>query len=212
MTTPSRRTRSLGLGAALALGGLVALGSGCARRFKLSDVNLQEAKASDSFGALRVFPSNRTISVYDEPALTAVTIDREIRQRSRRKRHRQILRRGTSGAIVGEDTLNGEKLLYVTFSRNCDSPGCAYGFVRVEDGRYLLVHSPEREGYAPPKVFRSIDRLKRHRMKKGFLRALTEANKVYKLERKRRVPVVFLEIKRDDRDKVEERSERESGV
>ena len=212
MTTRTRRPRSLGLGAVVALGGLLALGPGCAQRFKLSDAQLQEAREAESLGALRVYPSNRTLSVYDEPALTAVTIDREIRQSSRRKRHRQILRRGTSGAIIGEEVLNGQKLLYVTFSRTCSTPECAYGFVRVEDGRYVLVYSPEREGFKPPKVFRSIDRLKRHRMKKGFLRALTEANKVYKLERKRRVPVVFLEIKKKKRDKIEERSERETGV
>lgn len=197
--------------AGLVVAGALALGSGCATRLKLADVDLQEAKETDALGALRVYPSNRTISVYDEPALTAVTIDREIRQSSRRKRHKQILRRGTSGAIIGEDLLNGQKLLYITFSRSCATPECAYGFVQVEDGRYVLVHSPERDGYAPPKVHRSIF-IKRHRMKKGFLRALTEANKVYKLDRKRRVPVVFLEIKRSKRDKVEGQSERESGV
>ncbi|MCA9652218.1 MAG: hypothetical protein KC501_20050 [Myxococcales bacterium] len=195
----------------IALVGLLGLGSGCAQRFKLADLDLQEAKDAGDLGALRVYPSNRTISIYDEPALRAVTIDREIRQSSRRKQHRQILRRGTAGAVIGEDRLNGQKLLYVTFDRSCAAPECAYRFVQVEDARYVLMGSPEREGYAPPKVHRSI-RIKRHRMKLGHLHALTEANQVFRLERKRRVPVVFLEIKRSNRDKVEGQSGRESGV
>lgn len=210
--SPGRRRPSAWPAAAIvALVGLLALGSGCARRFKLRDADLQEAKETGDLKALRVYPSNRTISVYEEPALRTVTVEREIRRRSRRKRIRRILRRSTPGAVIGEDTLNGQPLLWVTFTLTCASPECAYGFVRAEDMRYVLVSSPEREGYAPPKVHRSIV-IKRHQMKRGFLRALTEANKVYRLERKRRVPVVFLEVKKANVDQVEDKAERESGV
>jgi hypothetical protein len=190
---------------------LVVASGGCAVRLKLSDVDLEEARQTESLGALRVYTSHRTISLYDEPALRTVVVSREIRQRSRRERRKIILRRSTAGAIVGEDLLNGQRILWVTFDRACAEPQCAYGFVQVEDMRYVLVHVPEREGYKPAKVYRSLV-LKRHRMQLGHIRALADANRVYKLARKRRSPVVFLEVKRSNQDRVDERAERESGV
>lgn len=190
---------------------LMAVATGCARRLKLADVDLEEAREAESLDALRVYPSNRMISNYDEPALRTVVVSREIRQRSRRERQKVILRRSTSGAIVGEDKLNGQRLLYVTFDRQCSEPACAYGFVQLEDARYVLVHVPEREGYAPAKVYRSLV-LKRHRMKPGHVRALSDANRVFKLQRRRRALVVFLEVKRANQDRVDERAKRESGV
>lgn len=197
------------LGATLGL--VLAVASGCAVRLKLADVDLEEARQTESLGKLRVYPSNRTISNYDEPALRTVVVSREIKQTSRRERQKVILRRNTSGAIVGESLLNGQRLLHVTFDRQCAEPSCAYGFVQLEDARYVLVTVPEREGYAPAKVYRSLV-LKRHRMKQGQVRSLADANKVYKLQRRRRALVVFLEVKRSNRDRVEERAKRESGV
>ena len=194
-----------------AMGLVLAVASGCAVRLKLADVDLQEARQTESLGKLRVYPSNRTIMNYDEPALRTVVVSREIKQSSRRERNKVILRRNTSGAIVGESLLNGQKLLHVTFNRQCAEPACAYGFVQLEDARYVLVQVPEREGYAPAKVYRSLV-LKRHRMKQGQVRSLADANKVYKLQRRRRALVVFLEVKRIKRDRVDERSKRESGV
>lgn len=197
--------------AALAVLVLLVLETGCARRFKLADADLAEAKDSGALGDLRVYPSNRTLASYDEPALRSVTVEREIRERSRRQRNVDILGRNTSGAIIKEDLLNGQKLLWVTFDRQCATPECAYGFVQVEDRRYVLVHVAEREGFKPPRVHRSL-RLKRHQLKKGHLRSLSEANQVYRLKRKRRVPTVFLEVKRDNRNRVDERRQRKSGV
>jgi hypothetical protein len=194
-----------------AMGLLLAVASGCAVRLKLADVDLEEARQTESLGKLRVYPSNRTISNYDEPALRTVVVSREIKQSSRRERNKVILRRNTSGAIVGESLLNGQKLLHVTFSRQCSEPACAYGFVQLEDARYVLVQVPEREGYAPAKVYRSLV-LKRHLMKPGQVRSLSDANRVYKLQRRRRALVVFLEVKRSNRDRVEERATRETGV
>lgn len=190
---------------------LVVGGSGCAVRLKLADVDLEEARETESLGQLRVYPSNRMISNYDEPALRTVVISREIRQSSKRRRNKVILGRNTAGAIVGESKLNGQRLLHVTFGRQCADPSCAYGFVQLEDARYVLVQVPEREGYAPAKVYRSLV-MKRHRMKPGHVRSLAEANRVYKLQRRRRALVVFLEVKRSNNDRVEERAERESGV
>ncbi|MCH9684797.1 MAG: hypothetical protein K0V04_25400 [Deltaproteobacteria bacterium] len=185
--------------------------SGCATRHKLDEVDLQDAMDSAMLTHLRVFPSSRMISVYDEPKLTTVTISREIRQRSHARRRKRILSRETAGAIVGEDVLNGQRWLWVTFDRQCVVPECAYGFVEAEDARYLLAHVPQREGFADPRIYRGC-RLERHRLQRGHLRALTEANQVYRLRRKRRAPVVFLEVKGAKHDRVEERAERESGV
>ena len=196
--------------AALAVS-LLVLPAGCARRFKLSDFDLAEAKDSDALDKLRVYPSNRTLSFYDEPGLTSVIVEKKIQERSRRDRRGQILGRNTSGLIVGDDRLNGQRLLWVTFTPQCASPECAYGFVQVEDTRYVLMHVPEREGFGKPRVFRSI-KMKRHQMKKGQLRSLAEANKVYRLKRKRRVPTVFLEIKRAKQDRTKEDRRREPGV
>ena len=209
--TRARPSRPRGRHLLVACTALLMLAPGCARRFKLNDFALAEAKESGGLGDLRVYPSNRVISFYDEPALRSVTVEREIRERTRGERRGQVLGRNTSGAIVGEDLLNGQKLLWITFDRTCASPECGYGFVQVEDARYVLVHVPEREGYGPPRPHRSI-RIKRHLLKKGHLRSLSEANQVYRLERKRRVPVVFLEVKRANQDRVQERRERESGV
>lgn len=189
------------------------LDTGCARRFKLADVDLAEAKETGALLDLRVYPSNRTLASHDEPALRSVTVEREIRERSRRQRNVDILGRNTSGAIIKEDKLNGENLLWVTFDRDCATPECAYGFVQVggQDRRYVLVHVAEREGFKPPRVHRSL-RLKRHQLKKGYLRSLSEANQVYRLKRKRRVPTVFLEVKRAKQDRVDERRRRKPGV
>jgi hypothetical protein len=188
----------------------IAVLSGCAARYQLLDEDLEEAKAQDSLGRLRVYPSNRTISVYDEPASGTIVVNREIRERSTRDRKKRILTIDTSGAIVGQELLNGARLLWITFDRTCAEAACAYGFVQTEDGRYRLVHAPERAGYAPPKVYRGWVG-KRRQMTRGNLRSLGEANTVYRLER-RRPRTVFLEVKRAIRKRVRDTFEKEPGV
>jgi hypothetical protein len=83
--------------------------------------------------------------------------------------------------------------------------------VQTEDGRYRLVHAPEREGYAAPKVYRGWVG-KRRQMKRGHLRSLGEANTVYRLDRGSRPRTVFLEVKRDIRKRIRDTSEHEPGV
>jgi hypothetical protein len=183
----------------------------CAARYQLLDEDLAEAKAQESLGRLRVYPSNRTISVYDEPMSETITVSREIRQRSTRDRRKRILTLDTSGAIIEEELLNGAALLWITFDRTCVEAGCAYGFVQTEDGRYRLVHVPEREGFAAAKVYRGWV-AKRRQMKRGNLRSLAEANTVYRFERRSRPRTVFLEVKRNVRKRVRPQSEREPGV
>jgi len=185
--------------------------SACAARYQLLDADLDEARGQGSLEALRVYPSHRTISVYDEPDTRMVTVDREIRQRSTKERRKRILTIDTPGAIVAEAELNGAKLLWVTFDRTCTTPECAYGFVQTEDGRYRLVHVPEREGFAAPVVHRGWVG-KRRKMTRGNLYQLAEANTVYRTKRKKRVRTVFLEVKKDIRKRVRGQSTREPGV
>lgn len=198
--------------ARICFGALLLLGSSaCAARYQLRDPELQEARDQGSLEHLRVYPSHRTITVHDEDAAKSVTVSRQIRQRSNRARRKRILTLQTAGAVVGEDMLNGVPLLWVTFDARCLEPVCAYGFVRTEDGRFRLVHVPEREGFLAPKVYRGCT-LKRHRMKRGNLRALSEANQVYRFIRRRGPQSVFLEVKKDIRNRVRGRAEHEPGV
>lgn len=186
----------------------------CAARYQLRDAELDEARQQESLAQLRVYPSNRTISVYDEPIARTITVDREIRQRSTNDRRKRILTLDTPGAIIAEAELNGARLLWVTFDRSCVVPECAYGWVQTEDGRYRLVHVPEREGFAPPVVYRGWVG-KRRKMTRGNLYQLAEANTVYRIKRKkkkRRVRTVFLEVKKDIRKRVRGQSETEPGV
>ncbi len=185
--------------------------SACAARYQLRDGELKEARDQDSLARLRVYPSNRTISVYDEEADKTVTVSSEIRQRTNKVRRKRILTLQTDGAVIGEELLNGAPLLWVTFDGQCMERGCAYGFVRTEDGRYRLVHAPEREGFAAPKIYRGTV-AKRRRMTRGNLRALAEANQVYRLVRRRGPKTVFLEVKKDIRKRTRGSSTREPGV
>lgn len=185
--------------------------SACAARYQLLDEDLNDAREQQSLERLRVYPSHRTISVYDEPTSGTITVSRQIRERSTRDRRKRILTIDTSGAIVGEDVLNGAALLWITFDRSCAEAGCAYGFVQTEDGRYRLVHVPERDGYAPPKVYRGWVG-QRRQMKRGHLHALSEANTVYRFERRSRPRTVFLEVKKAIRKRIRDTSEHESGV
>jgi hypothetical protein len=198
------------LRALLGLSCIVAL-SACAARYQLLDEDLDEARGQQSLERLRVYPSHRTISAYDEPTSGTITVSRQIRERSTRDRRKRILTIDTSGAIVGQELLNGAALLWITFDRSCVEPGCAYGFVQTEDGRYRLVHVPERDGYAAPKVYRGWVG-KRRQMKRGHLHALSEANTVYRFERRSRPRTVFLEVKKAIRKRIRDTSEHESGV
>ncbi|MBK8236754.1 MAG: hypothetical protein IPK74_14480 [Deltaproteobacteria bacterium] len=185
--------------------------SACAARYQLRDADLREAREQDSLGRLRVYPSNRLVSVYDEDASRTVTVSSEIRQRTNRLKYERVLSTQIDGAIVEEAELNGVPLLWVTFDRGCLEAACAYGFVRTEDGRYRLLHVPEREGFQAPKVFRGCT-LRRHRMSRGNLHALAEANQVYRYVRRRGPKTVFLEVRKDIRKRTKGRRDRDRGV
>lgn len=185
----------------------------CAARHILSDRRLAEAEANGSSAMLRVYVSHRTITVYDRGIIDSTIVRKEIDRRNEKDRRKVKLGRNDSGVVVHTELLNGQRLLWVTFDARCEDKGCAFGFVQTEDGRYRLVHLPERDGYAMPYVFRSCT-IKRQKMALERLASLSDANAVYKLKRKRkRKPkTVFLELKERNIKRTHRDSENVPGV
>jgi len=193
---------------------LAALGlSGCAQRRLLTNQVLDEARKQKSVEQLRAYVSNRTIASYDQRLLEERRMGREVVDRSERRRLRRTLGRQQRGKIIKVDKLNGQTLLWVSFERTCQSPDCAFGFVSTEDERYRLVQAPVRSGYEAPSMYRGVA-TKRQKMAKGKLKALSDANAVYKLNRKRkrkRHLSVILELKKQVDDHVDTRREKIRG-
>ncbi len=186
--------------------------SGCTARYVLGDAALRDAKTRDKFEDLGVYVSHLTIPVYERDEFSQKRVDRTIEDDSRKGRLRVLIGRNAVGLIVGEDLRNGARRLWVAFDRSCREPSCALGFVQTEDGRYRLVDIPERPEYEKSSVYRSC-RIDRHELKHGKIRALSDANAVYRLERKRkkRPKTVFLEVKRRNRRRTNEKVERARG-
>lgn len=186
--------------------------SGCTARYVLGNAALSDAKSRDKFQDLGVYVSHRTVPVYERDEFSQTRVDRTIEDNSRQGRLRRPIGRNAVGLIVDEDIRNGARRLWISFSRTCRDTKCAYGFVQTEDGRYRLADLPVREDYEKSSVFRSCV-LKRQKLKPGKLRALSDANAVYRLERKRkkRPKTVFLEVKRTNKRRTNEKVDPESG-
>lgn len=179
----------------------------CAARQILSDRRLAEADAGGAGNVLRVYVSHRTITVYDRGVVDEKFVRKQIDERKLKDRVKVKLGRNDSGIVVDEELKNGQRLLWISFDRRCGRE-CAFGFVHTEDGRYRLVELPEREGYNKPYVYRSI-KIKRHKMRHGRLRSLSDANEVYELQRRRKRAnrTVFLEFKLREQDRTRVRGE-----
>ncbi len=178
----------------------------------LSDAELVDAREAEAIGQLRVYVSNRTLVEFERRTLDQRVIRRKIEDRSEDRQEGLRTNRNKTGAILDEDLINGARRLWVIFDLSCASHDCAYGFVQTEDGRYRLQEIPVREG-ATSKVFRQCQ-IKRHEMKMGKLKSVSDSNAVYKLNRKskNRPKTVFLEVKKSDRRRVRRRSRAEPGV
>ncbi len=144
--------------------------------------------------------SNRTIITYDRREVGSTQLGPTIRDRRRSRQLVRVLPRRLQGAIVGKETRNGAPFIWVSFEPGrCQDASCALGFVRTDDGKYRLATLPPRDGFEPPKVYRGIV-AKRQRMKPGRLKALSDSNPVYGLQRKRKRKhhrTVFLELRKD---------------
>jgi hypothetical protein len=180
----------------------------CAARHILSNKRLAEAETNGAADVLRVYVSHRTVAVYDRGVLDTTVVRKQVDRRKVKDRLKVKLGRNDSGIVVDEGALNGHRLLWVSFSRRCQSQECAFGFVHTEDGRYRLVELPERDEFADPYAFRSCT-IKRQKLRLERLYAISDANAVFKLKRKRkrRPKTVFLEYKLRDRERIRRKQE-----
>lgn len=172
---------------------------GCTRRQYLASAELARVEADKKLSELRVYPSRKLRSYYPQltdPEDYDVT-GRKIKVRGAVRPHLRTLGRGTPGKVIAEDELGGMRRFWVSFSRTCEKPDCAYGFVQTEYDRWSLVYVPRLDGYKEPLSFRR-NRLKRNRLRLARQRALNEANEVLAaLRRSGRAKTIDLQIFKD---------------
>ncbi len=197
---------------ALVLLAVCTLMSGCTTRYILGRSDLQDAMDRGAFDQLGVYVTHRTIPLYKRNALDQTRVGREIENRTEDDVYEVRIDRNDVGLIVDHDLRNGRNRLWVSFEPTCREIDCAYGFVQTEDGRFRLVDLPERDDYEELKVYRTWVR-DRYELKPGKLKSLSDANAVYRLERKRkkRAKTVFLEVKRKRRKRTNRQVESVSG-
>lgn len=174
----------------------------CSARYKLSDPLLNDARRADAMESLYPLVSNRTILIYERSEGGETQLGSVVRERNRGRKLRRVLSRRDEGVIVGETTKNGAPWLWVSFDRNCAVAECALGFVRSENGRYHLASLPAVAGFRPPLAYRTLI-MNRHELHLGKLASLTDANPVYRLDRKRKKKThrsVFLELRKEKAD------------
>lgn len=223
MNTIVKRYGSLVRSAAL----LMVVLPGCARRFDLTPAELARVEAVDpkapldrpapaepaaggeavarrprpELGQLRIYLSRRLRSYY---AQEAVPVEYKVNTRklSERGAHRPRVRkigRRVPGMVIAEDTQGEMRRLWVTFSRACDRPACAYAFVETELGRYSLVVVPLLDTYKEPRSYRRT-RLRRNLLRLSRQRSLAEANEVLAAVRKsKKVLTIDLQVRKDRR-------------
>lgn len=186
--------------------------SGCTTRYILGRSDLQDAMDSDALNQLGVYVTHRTIPVYRRNDSTQTRVGRTIETRSADDVLDRPIKRNDTGLIIDHDLRNGRNRLWVSFSPRCREIECSYGFVQTEDGRFRLVDLPDRDEYKSKKVYRTFVR-DRYELKHGKLKSLSDANAVYRLERKRkkRPKTVFLEVKRRRRKQTRRRRDPEGG-
>ncbi len=159
---------------------------------------------------LRVYLSRRMRSYYAQDKVLTdfeVTTHKISESGAHRPRVRRISRR-VPGMVIAEDTQGSMRRLWVTFSKACDQPACAYAFVETELGRYSLVVVPQLKTYKEPKSYRRT-RLKRNLLRLARQRSLSEVNEVLAAVRSSgKVLTIDLQVLKDRRRPT--RSERES--
>ena len=152
-------------------------------------------------GQLRIYLSRRLRSYY---AQEAVPVEYKVdpRKLSERGAHRPRVRkisRRVPGMVIAEDTQGEMRRLWVTFSKACDRPACAYAFVETELGRYSLVVVPSLDTYKEPRSYRRT-RLRRNLLRLSRQRSLAEANEVLAAVRKsKKVLTIDLQVRQDRR-------------
>lgn len=185
--------------------------SGCARRHKLTPDGLAwlERSAKDK-DQIFVYPHKRVVAVYERLKEASVVVDRTVKQDSQTLKKIVPLERNEAGQIIDRSDRNGVPMLWISFNPKCNARDCAFGFVRTEDELYKLVETPTYEGFRLLGVYRKSE-TRRNRMKKRKVKAFGEANEVYTLKRGKRVPTVWLDIKKRINADEEREVERQGG-
>ncbi|MEX1369272.1 MAG: hypothetical protein AB1Z98_39455 [Nannocystaceae bacterium] len=206
---------TIGRGGAVLLAALaLSASSGCAKRLALEQTELQRVeKEAGSLQSLRVYVSDRLITVYDEAQVAQdFTVNKQIVQQSDRQQLKNVLGKNTSGKILKVDDSNGMPLLWVTFDASCSEPECAFGFVQNEDGLFRLLTAPPLTGYSEPKNYH-VWRNKRRVMKLGKMKSLSEPNDVFvNKKRNGKLRTVHLEVIKVIDDRTRTRIRRSGGV
>lgn len=179
----------------------LALLAGCGHRRALTTDELARIREHDpDLAQVRVYAGQRTIAVHDDPSVDVrYAIEAgDVRERSSTRPLRQIVGRRRPGAILATTTLHDMPVLWVSFDPACIDPTCAFPFVALEDGRFVLLGAPELPGRPAPTVYRR--RLAdRNAMTPTKVGSLADANPVLALERRGDHHLVELEIKKVSR-------------
>jgi len=184
------------LGSVLAILGLTLLPS-CAKRIDFTPEELERVQTKAGVDPLRVYVSQKVIAQYTSRVKDeSFNVNRDIREASRQDRRKVETTRNTMGLILEVAELNGQPLLWVTFSPRCKLPECAYGFVQTEDKKYRLVSIPELPTYGKPTAYRGMT-CESRKLSRGKLASLAEANEVYVLKRSNgKLQTIDLQVKK----------------
>ena len=179
--------------------------TGCAQRRYLTSGLLAKAVETDSkLQGIRVYPSAKFIGVYSRALGSDTVVDVTAGGLTTTDVGQQRLYpigRKTPGFILSVDTMEGVPLLWISFSPQCTSKNCAYGFVQGTDGLFRLVHVPDLKGYGEPTVYRKRV-AKRKAMRKTTIYARAQKVPVYQTTRGI-VATIALEIPKQDKADVE---------
>lgn len=188
--------------------------NGCAAREYLTGPMFAEIiERNPRLRGLRVYPSSKFVVRYVRELGEDLSVASEqgaIRTDYRARIVETPVPRNLPGAILGLESHAGRPLLWVSFDRRCTTKNCAYGFVLNHDALFRLVHVPERDGYAAPRVFRTRVSPRR-RMELTKLYAQSNEAPVYFTVRGLSASIA-LEIKRADRVDVQTVVVPQSGI
>ncbi|MEZ4452871.1 MAG: hypothetical protein R3B09_25660 [Nannocystaceae bacterium] len=175
--------------------------SACGHRRALTVDELAKIREHDpELVEVRAFVSDRVIAVHEPPgADVRYAIEGgEVQERSSTRPLRQIVGRRTAGAVVAVTTLHEMPVLWVSFDAACTDAACAFPFVAVEDGRFVLEDAPELPNRAPPRVYRRRVR-DRALLTPTKIGSLADANAVLSRTRRGEAQVITLEIRKVSR-------------